>query len=692
MTSPRGLRSVTLKTSYNTSRDDLILDFFVPLLTQSKTYDRGVGYFSSGWLKITAKGMVQFAANGGRARWVTSPILNQQDWDALMLGSNARSNLLLHDALAQNIDELQQSLENDTLSALAWMVADEILDFRLALPRNKLTGGDFHDKFGLFGDANGDKVAFNGSYNESIKGTRNYESIKVFTSWVETFEPLVNSDAQRFQFLWNNQDPNVEVYHLPDAAREKILQLRSNNRPYPEPEWIKLRALKENTLVYKSAEPIMPEHIDLRSYQNDAIEAWIANLCRGFFEMATGTGKTITALSASVRLFNREKRLAVVISVPYQHLVDQWCVESETFGYRPFLAYQSKSKWLYGLNHLILEFEGAYRNFISVITTHTTFISEDFQNTIARLNGPTLFIADEAHHLGAERSRLNYPQQISYRLALSATPERWFDEEGTQALRSYFGDTVFSFTLEEAIGVSLTPYYYHPCLVPLTDDEMDEYEALSIRIARQMGRDDDEAQERLNMLLIERSRLLNNASNKLSALSDLIDQQNSVEYSLFYCAPGQIDDAVALLGWDKGLLIHRFTAEESTNERQQLLQDFADGNLQGLVAMKCLDEGVDVPATRTAFFLASSSNPREFIQRRGRVLRKHPGKEFSTVYDLIAIPPERVSKDSSLFNTERSIVRKELHRFKEFASVALNKHQATDVIWELATYYGLMDF
>jgi DNA phosphorothioation system restriction enzyme len=684
-------------TFLDTSSNDLIQDFFVPALARAIHYDRGVGYFSSGWLRVAADGMIQFVANGGTARWVTSPILDESDWEALQAGDAARTDPILQAAMARSVANLAETLERDTLSALAWMVADGILTFKLALPRNKLDQGDFHDKFGVFADADGNQVSFNGSYNDSIQGTRNYESIKVFCSWYPAFAGLVQADAERFEKLWNNRDPNVQVFQLPEAARAQILRLRKYERPYPAQNQEELLAIPEGPSSYVTSQPAyphLPPYITLRSYQEEAIAAWFSNDCRGLLEMATGTGKTITALAASAQLYDREERLAVVIAAPYQHLVDQWHEEAKAFGYQPTLAYQSKVRWLDGLNGQVVEYNGGYRSFISVITTHSTFISPEFQNSIARLSGPSLLIADEAHHLGAARSRQNYPRHIPFRLALSATPDRWFDDVGTAALRSYFGETVFAFSLEKAIGVSLTPYYYHPHLVSLTDEEMERYEELSVKIARMIGREDEQSQEILKMLLIRRSELLNKAENKLSVLSDLVDAQDDIEHTLFYCAPGQIDEALRLLGWDKGLLVHRFTAQEDTGERQQLLADFAKRDLQALVAMKCLDEGVDVPSTRTAFILASSSNPREFVQRRGRILRKAPGKEFSIIHDLIAVPPTAwiTSQDSPTFDVERSIMRRELQRFKEFANPSLNKHQALDVIWDIAKRYGLLDF
>ncbi len=689
----KSLSDLDLIAVMDTSEHDLTTELFMPLLSNSVRYDRGVGYFSSGWLRTNCEGMGAFASNGGKARWITSPILDEADWGALQAGDAARHDIVLRKVLQQNITSLEDILKKDTLSALAWMVADEIITFRLALPQAKLQQGDFHDKFGVFADTYGNQVSFNGSYNDSIQGTRNYESIKVFYSWESAFAPLVHKDAERFERIWNNFDPNVRVFDLPEAAKEQILRLRKGERPYAAPEWIRLRKLSEVKPAY--ARPTIPASVTLRDYQKEAIKAWFEHECQGLLEMATGTGKTITALAASVRLYEREEQLAVIISVPYQHLVDQWHSEAKLFGYRPTLAYKSKASWLQALHHQIMEYNTGYRRFISVITTHTTFSTKDFQDCIAHLKGPSLLIADEAHHLGAERSRLSYPQQVPFRLALSATPDRWFDDEGTEALRDYFGKTVFSFSLEKAIGVSLTPYYYYPHLVPLTDEELEQYQELSLKIARLSHQKDKQKQQALDMLLIRRARLMNNAENKLSVLAELIDQQENIKHTLCYCSPEQIDAVLRLLGLEKGLLVHRFTAEESTKERQQLLADFAEERLQILVAMKCLDEGVDVPNTNTAYIAASSGNPREFIQRRGRILRKAPGKEFSYIHDLITVPPSAIGtslRDSPTFASERSIIRKELQRFKEFANLAQNKHKALEVIWDIAKQYGLMDF
>jgi superfamily II DNA or RNA helicase len=692
--SQMSLINLSLPLLMDTSSADIIADFFIPALGAAARYDRGVGYFTSGWLRTAAAGMVAFAGNGGRARWVTSPILDEADWEALQAGDAARTDPILRATIVRNIDELASTLERETLSALAWMIADEIITFKLALPRNKLERGNFHDKFGIFTDAESNQVSFNGSYNDSIQGNRNYESIKIFCSWHQAFAPLVQGDAKRFERLWSNLDPNVRIFDLPEADQERILSLRTTDRPYRQPQWVKIHHEREFASIYRPARPAVPGVLVLREYQLEAINSWFDHNCQGFFEMATGTGKTITALAASARLYEQENQLAVIIVVPYQHLVDQWHEEAKTFGYQPVLAYQSRMRWQEDLNNQIFEYNSGYKRFVSVITTHNTFITPEFQSSISRLNSSSLLIADEAHHLGSEHSRQSYPEHFPFRLALSATPERWFDALGTATLRNYFGETVFAFPLEKAIGVCLTPYYYHPHLVPLTDEELGFYEELSAKIARLFNRQDEQGQQALKLLLIRRAELLNKATNKLTVLSELVRSESSIDHTLFYCAPGQIDQVMRILGWEMGLLVHRFTAEETAVERQQLLAEFASGNLQALVAMKCLDEGVDVPSTRTAYILASSSNPREFIQRRGRILRKFEGKEFSVIHDLIAVPPLNwaVPKDSPTFSIERNIIRRELQRFKEFATPAINKHQALDVVWNMAKQYGLMDF
>ena len=683
------LRDLELTPVLDTSSSDIIAELFVPALRCSTRYDRGVGYFSSGWLRIAAKGMVEFAKNGGKARWVTSPILSEKDWKALQEGDAARTDELLKSILDEQVADLRRALEEKTLSALAWMVAEEVIVFKLALPRNKLSGGEFHDKFGVFEDAEGNRVSFNGSYNDSIKGIINYESLKVFSSWHEFGKVHVEADELRFERLWNGTDPNVQVYDLPESAKKKIVKLRKEERAYPKPKPA-LAALLEDIMTIR---PSIPADITLRDYQEEAIQSWFENKNNGILEMATGTGKTITALGGATRLYEELGRLAIVIAVPFQHLVDQWNEDARKFGFSPVLAYQSRKTWTDKLHERTLAFNHEDTNNLCVIVTHTTFSTDHFHEAIGNIKEPVLFIADEVHHLGAENSRSYLPDQIRHRLGLSATPDRWLDDIGTAEIRTYFGKTVFELPLSDAIGLSLTPYYYYPVLVELTNGEIEKYRGLSIRIARLLANKTlKNAEEELTMLLIKRAEILNAAENKIPELGKLIDQTQEIHHTLFYSSPSLIDEVVHLLGWEKRIAIHRFTAEESAGTRRKLLADFDSGKLQALAAMRCLDEGVDVPSTRTAYILASSSNPRQFIQRRGRVLRKAEGKEHAIIYDLITVPPPPSYLSPEARGAEQSILRKELRRFAEFADSALNTQSAYEVIWELAREYGVLDF
>lgn len=657
-------------------------------------YDRAVGYFSSGWLRDNAEGMLQFAANGGRGRWVTSPILAEADWDALQSGDAARRDPALRKALADNITNLAETLEKNTISALAWMVADGILDFRLALPRNKLEQGDFHDKFGVLTDAEGEQVSFNGSYNDSIQGSRNYESIKIFCSWEPAFAPLVHDDAQRFERLWNDQDPNVRAFKMPEAAREQILRLRAPGRPYPKPTWMGQDSVLEPEAIYSAVPPMIPNHVSLREYQVKAVEAWFAGDCRGIFEMATGTGKTMTALAGAVRLFEQQERLLLLVCCPYKHLVEQWAKEARNFGFRPVRVAESKQRWEPELAAQLRSFGKRRQDAITIITTNASL-----QGALPTLLAPywdqTLIVVDEAHYAGAPKMLSALPPEAPWRLGLSATPIRHYDEEGSNALLDYFGGVVFEFGLREAIGPYLTPYFYHPIPVEMTPNEFEEFAEFTRRLQRYIGMNEEgPLPEEAKKIAIMRARVLNNSTTKLGWLRSEIEPYAKFRYTLFYVGDQLFPGTKELLGSEKRIRIHEFTHKQTNKDRSEILGRFAHGELQALVAMKCLDEGVDVPPTRTAYFLASSGNPREFVQRRGRVLRKAEGKEYATLYDLISMPPQSfVNQGSSHpdWAAVRAAVRREIRRIQEFAELAENRYQALDSLFGVASKLDLLD-
>ncbi len=664
----------------DSSSSDLINDFFIPLLKYSVRYDRGVGYFSSGWLRIAAKGMVEFATNGGHARWVTSPILSNDDWEALKVGDAAKTDSLLYSILEKNIIDLSSSLERDTLSALAWLVADEVLDFKLALPRNKLSRGEFHDKFGIFTDADGNQVSFNGSYNDSIQGTLNYESIKIFCSWMPPFSSLVESDKERFEKLWEDQDPNVQVFDLPSAAKEKIAILRFDKRPYQ-------RSPIFGLFLSDQKKPQLPSGVVLRDYQLEAIDSWFNNNYRGILEMATGTGKTITSLAAATKFLSINKRLVLVIVVPYKHLVEQWSEEAEKFGFRPVRVAEAARDWEPELTRQVSAFRIGVTNQISLVATNSALVTGSLSGILSDIWKDTLLIVDEVHHAGALGMLKSLPPETPWRLGLSATPIRHYDELGSESLINFFDDIIFEFGLDKAIGKYLTPYYYYPIPVEMTNEEFEKYCQLTRQLGKYLHSTEGEMPDAAKKIAIKRARVLNNSVSKLEWVKDNIQKYQKLSYTLFYVGEFLFDPVKRLLGVEKRLRIHEFTQRQNNAERQVILELFGKGELQALVAMKCLDEGVDVPPTREAYFLASSGNPREFIQRRGRVLRLFPGKEYAIIKDLVSIPPMdfiEMGESHPDFSAIKSSFSREYKRVKEFASLALNHFQALDPMFDIA--------
>lgn len=696
------LRDLPLAYDYRSDQSNLVDEFYVPCLTESVGYWRAVGYFTSQGLALAAKGLSAFIRHGGRMRLVASPLLEPEDIEAFKRGYEAREQILQRAIWRQISDDILNDLSQlvrHRLECIAWLIAEERLDVKLAVPSPELLASGqaiYHEKMGLFLDSEGNVVAFTGSPNETVGGlVSNFESVDVYMSWDDP-QGRVRRKIDNFERLWANLTPRLTVVEFPVAAKQQLLQLRPSVPPAIDPESGCPPTISVPALV-TSSNPDLPLDVQLRPYQIDACRAWMEKGGRGQLVMATGSGKTMTALASAVQLLKEHGQLFIVVACPFQHLVDQWSAEAERFGFRPLQAYQSRHRWENTLNSRILDYNLGHRTHVTVVTTHATLCSQVMQASLSRVTGPSLLIADEVHHLGAEEGRRNLPREMKYRLGLSATPERWFDEEGTLALRDYFGEPVFEFSLKDAIAENcLSEYYYYPHLVELRPHELEEYEQLTRRIAQLFDSTMNPQQAQLlEALLRQRADILNRAENKLAVLSQLMRKKDNVHHTLFYCAPGQIDQVLRLLGNEFGLHVHRFTVEESAEERRRLLTDFASGRLQALVAIRCLDEGVDVPSTHVAYILASSSNPREFIQRRGRILRKAPGKEHAVIHDLITVPSLSYhAKAWSLeaFNVERKILKRELARFREFANASRNPFQATQVIWDIAKSYNLLDF
>ncbi|MEW6275503.1 MAG: DEAD/DEAH box helicase family protein [Bacillota bacterium] len=683
------LKELNLLPVYDSESYDLIRDVQVPLLAHSKDYLRGVGFFTSGWLRLAAQGVVSLVEAGGKARVVVSPILEASDWEALKLGEAAKTDHALRAVLQRSIDNLAKSLDKDTCNALAWMVADGVFEFRFAVPRDHKTAGNYHDKVAVFTDVNGDQVVIHGSLNDSVEGSLNGEAFSVFKSWEAGQTAYVEMHRSRLEALWNNRNRKFHVYSIPEAIREEFIKLRSTSeRPYRLPAF---------TVTVTGALPHCS--IKLYDYQKLAIKNWNEAGHRGVFEMATGTGKTFTSLAAATQVFEKRGRLALIVLVPYLHLIEQWGKSCREFGFTPIPCSSQHGRWEIEVRSVVRDFKLGVCSNICVLAVHKTAATDKFAAALKYLPfEDTLLIGDEVHALGAPNLRSALLECSGMRLGLSATPRRWFDEEGTEAIFRYFGPVCFEFPLEQAIGNFLTPYEYYPQLVSLTDKEVDRYEELTHRIMAiaPAGKIDEDAKEKLQALLLERSRIVYAARAKLPALLNLLREiiaehvqaHEEPRGILIYCAPGHHKEVLQLVS-GTGLRCHEFIHAVSLPEREKLLQQFARGDIQVLVAVRCLDEGVDVPSTRMAFIMASSTNPREFVQRRGRILRRAPGKDLAVIYDFVVVPP--LDRIDMRLGADLSVLQREMPRFVEFASLARNEFHARATVCDILDKLGMLN-
>lgn len=651
------LENLNLEFKYRSNQSVLFQDFYNPCLLNSIQYDRAAGYFSSYSLQTLAQGFESFLINGGKVRIVANPHLSEQDIEAIEKGHRAKNDVI-EKALLKEIDITESNLQNETLNVLAWLIYNNQLEIKIAFTDNNSL---YHEKFGIFYDDNGPGVAFSGSSNETAGGLKeNFEKIDVYSRATEQLR--IADMVTDFENLWANRTNGLTVISIPDSVKKKML---SYKKSFPA------------TSGKKSPEP--------RPYQKKAIASLIENDWHGIFEMATGTGKTITSLLATKEYFKKNKRMFLVIFVPFTHLVEQWKKECQSFDYTEItLCYGSKNSWLINLEREIRDFRIGISDFHLVITTYKTAGTPDFLNLIESLSKNAVLIADECHYLGAKAFKNIQLNNFHSKIGLSATPDRWWDESGTKFIKSFFKGVVFTYSLEEAItNNALTNYKYLPIVTDLTDDELEHYEKITNRLAFLYSQDDPDKDliERLNL---ERSLVIARAENKLTKLLSILASQKKEEIShtLVYCAPKQVNILTKQIS-DLGIQVHQFDSKVKTSEREIILKSFSEGKIQVLVAIKCLDEGVDVPSTRVAYFLASTSNPREFVQRRGRILRNSPGKTLAEIHDFIILPS---NSDERMFKV---IASKEIPRFAEFSSAAINKYEAHSKIGSWLDIYNL---
>lgn len=688
---------INIPISVTTTTGNPISDLFIPILKESTQYDVAVGYFSTGWIRDAAEGIAAIAKNGGRTRWIISPMLSKEDWELLSATDSSSREGLVNRIAEKDINALIKGLQRDTRNTLAWLIADEILSFRIAVPKNDLHG-IFHAKIGIFRDGDGNKIAFSGSYNLTAAAETNWETIDVYSSMRPSETARILLKEAEFNSMWDNSDPNLETYKANEEAIKPFIQItKYNQRTYSLPHSKRIENRKPEIPNY-----FLDENNELRKHQEKALTAWFENNGRGIFNMATGSGKTVTALAGMTRLhaeiLKQHLALVVVITVPYRHLAEQWSEEAQAFGYDPVMCYGDYIDWPTRLSENLTDISQGMSSLVVVITVNATYSGDKFQSYLGKIKTTFLLIADEMHNLGAKKIKECLPSTAQFRMGLSATPIRKHDDLGSKLLEEYFGKQIIQYGIKEAINDgTLTEYFYYPILVEFTQDEMEEYRDLSVRIGKvfaSMGEDENSV---LKALLIKRARLIGGAENKIVELKKLLYENKTTKYNLIYVGDNKKDDirqveaVLKMVGTEIGMKARKFTAEEDMDTRKEILEEFEKGGLQAIVAIRCLDEGVDVPRTENAYILASTSNPRQFIQRRGRVLRKAEGKKYAHIFDFITVPPEQDGMAGAGFSAERKLMSRELERINEFASSAVNGGEALNKLRAIKNRLNLLD-
>lgn len=729
------LKDVTVKREYRSQIHEIARDFYIPLLSNAIVYDRAVGFFSSSILSKIISGITELRNNGGKVRLVVSPNLSDEDIQAIRSGYKRREDVIVS-AIRRDLKEPVDDFEKEHLNILANLIADGVLDIKVAVTDNNGGMGMYHEKMGLISDAEHNTVAFSGSMNESTNAlVSNYEAIDVYCSWKPEDRDRVADKRKAFDSIWNDTEKGIKTIYFPELKQEIIEKYRTGR-----PDWHKTPVLPPVTdpvvidpvIETQDNYPKLPEWFNSRQYQDDAIANWAAAGYKGIFDMATGTGKTLTALEAITKLedeqLKKNKSLAVMVVVPYQHLVEQWVEDIEKFNIKPIIGYSASKQrdWARRLDNAIRDQKAGVskKDFFLFICTNATFVSDKVQSVIQKIKSDVLLVVDEAHNAGAPRFLNTLTDLYTYRLALSATIDRHNDAEGTARLFDFFGDKCIEYTLEEAIekGV-LTKYYYYPVKTYLTPNELEEYLQITLEISKCMvvGKDGRRTlSERGKRLALKRARIVAGAQNKLACLEKEITPYKDKNHILVYCGSTtvldensdttetedtdirQVEAVTKLLGKKLNMKVARFTSEEDMVTRAVIKKDFANGDtLQALIAIKCLDEGVNIPAIRTAFILASTTNPKEYIQRRGRVLRTFTDpktkkvKETAEIYDFITLPRPLDNihyMSENQRKLELPLVKRELERAEDFARLALNMADAKKVIDEIKEAYSINDY
>jgi len=717
---------------YKSATENEPMEFYLEGLSNSTEFQLLLGYFSSAAINLLSVGFATFISRGGKMKMVINHLLSEKDKEAIQKaekndGTNKIFDLTDIVSLGKTLDDYDKHF----FECLAYMIAEKRIEVKVIKPKN--SEGIVHYKEGVFFDGN-DYVGYTGSCNFTLFGlSENREKLNAFLSWENgRSNKLIKKQLRIIDDYFNERDDEVDYLssnEIEVAIRDKFGKKSIEELIVQEGELLKkkqslisnVKLKKTITKLFSDIEiirktPRFPYSEGAREYQINAYNSWVANNYRGMFAMATGTGKTITSLNCLLNEFKKTGIYRAIITVPTTALVEQWKKECSKFNFKNIITVSSKENWDKNLAFFNTAAKLIDTSYI-VIVTYASLPRPKFQTYFTQLPKDTILIADETHNLGSQGLLRLLPNiHLEKRIGLSATPNRKFDELGNQAIQEFFNDEppyIVSYSMEEALNIGwLCKYTYHPHIVKLTDQEMGKYKELSLQLLG-MGLFDKEtgnfrSTPEIEKKLLERKRIIHKAANKLGSFKAILrsefDKRKNLKYTLIYVPEGieanfdetdfsvETEDENRLINkytkavsqTDDSVMVKQFTSN-STN-REELLKSFEESEIHVLTSMKCLDEGVDVPRSELAIFCASTGNPRQFIQRRGRVLRLHKDKIHATIHDLVVVPE---ISDENTFEMEKGLVKKELERVVDFANLAMNKTDTYDTMKNILDYYNL---
>jgi len=676
----------SLEPLYFVAEHDIDNEVFLPIIRHAKSMRCMSGYFTSGAISELARSLSYFLRTKSNIlQFIISPNLSVQDLHAIESALNVDENII--PLLFPDFDLSEKTLRAKAIEALSYLIATKKLEIKLALQSDGL----FHTKCWIFETDQG-SLAVHGSVNATRSGiSKNFEQLAVSRSWTsEESDYVVTKIIDRFERIWDGDYNGIKTVPLNSVTTSYLLGIAKEIDKSEDVEEKIVKALVKNIGDDESNDkPIptlqIPSWINYLSgdfaHQGKAVKAWEANDGKGVLSIATGGGKTLTSLIAASLVAAREEKLLVVVAVPTITLLNQWSEDVSAFNIEPVNSHSLNStKLAKEFNTRIRKLKFGHSKVEVIITTHDTLKSEKFVSLIdkAASKFPLMLIGDEVHNLGSAGFQNSAPAGFNYFIGLSATHERMFDEEGTNFLLDYFGPVVYEFTLEDAIGVCLVPFEYHIHRIKLTEDEEEEWLEITAKIKKlsyaSSLKDGNREKDIWTQLCIKRRRILESAENKVIALASILPKKrDAVRRSLIFCTdkyPEQLS-AVNKLLTKRSINFHQVTGKETSNKKalSSIIKAFDRDELQVLTSKRVLDEGFNIPQTETAYLLASNTNKRQWVQRIGRVLRKHSGKEKAVIHDFLVLPN---SMNSNMDSDLKGMLKGEYKRVQFFSELSIN--------------------